>query len=163
MAIPAWRVLPGAPGRLGGDALSGPPARRHQLARTLLPERFERQSAAVPEVVPAIRRNLSAYAGALGARPGLVDAVALAASEAMTSSIRHAYTRQLPGPLRVAAYAEGGQLVVIVEDEGARAPAREVDEDDGYGLAIISKLADELAIDEWADRPGTRVTMRFRL
>lgn len=145
------------------DALRRPFARGNQLARTSLPERFERQSAAVPEVVPAIRRNLSAYAAVLGAPPAIVDAVALAASEAMTSSIRHAYARQLPGPLRVAAYAEEGHLVVIVEDEGTRRPLGEPDVDDGYGLEIIAELAHELAINERSDRPGTRVTMRFRL
>lgn len=145
------------------DALNRPPARRQQLARASLPERFERQSAAVPEVVPAIRRNLSAYAGALGARPATVDAVALAVSEAMTSSIRHAYRHQLPGPLRVAAYAEVGELVVIVEDDGVREPAGPLDQNDGYGFAIIGELADGLEIDERADGHGTRVTMRFRL
>ncbi|MDA8289430.1 MAG: hypothetical protein M0014_13465, partial [Actinomycetota bacterium] len=71
----------------------------------------------------------SAYA-VRGAAPAAVDGVALVASEAMTSSIRHASMRQLPGPLGVAAFGEDGRAAAIVEGDGAcqrtREPAKDV-------------------------------------
>ncbi|MDA8289020.1 MAG: hypothetical protein M0014_11350, partial [Actinomycetota bacterium] len=100
------------------------------MPRTSLLERFERKSSAVPGALPTRRRKLSAYA-VRGAAPAAVDGVALVASEAMTSSIRHASMRQLPGPLGVTAFGEDGQPAAIVEGDGACQRTREAAKDVG--------------------------------
>jgi serine/threonine-protein kinase RsbW len=92
-------------------------------------------------------------------------AVALAASEALTNAVVHAYRhRETPHPedrvnVRVTADADG--VWVSVTDEGVGMSPREDSPGLGLGLHVIQNLTDQLMIVQ--GEPGTRVHMRFSL
>ena len=84
------------------------------------------------------------------------------------------------GVVRLSAFAEQGQALVIVEDSGPGIPAAErarvfdrfyrlpgsSAEGSGLGLAIVRQVADahgaQVALDDGADGKGLRVTVRFK-
>jgi anti-sigma regulatory factor (Ser/Thr protein kinase) len=106
--------------------------------------------------VPRARQALTQLA------PGAkVDAVGLAASEALTNVVAHAYGER-PGSIHVIAAIRSDELSVLIADDdfglhpGLERPGM------GLGLALIAHAADELAI---AKRfaGGTELRMCFRL
>jgi len=84
------------------------------------------------------------------------------------------------GVVRLSAFAEQGEALVIVEDSGPGIPAAErarvfdrfyrlpgsSAEGSGLGLAIVRQVADahgaQVALDDGADGKGLRVTVRFK-
>ena len=87
----------------------------------------------------------------------------LAATEACTNAVLHAYPDG-SGPMEVQVdTAEGEDLVVVVRDHGRGPPSGDVLDDDheGYGLSLIEAVSDELRLDP-VEGGGTAVRMRFR-
>jgi serine/threonine-protein kinase RsbW len=117
-----------------------------------------------PTVVRTLRRELVEYARLLGASDETRDAIALAASEALTNAVQHAYVGQKPGPIDVQARLEPpDQLIVLVSDEG-RGPIPRADSPGlGLGLGVMAQTADEFSISNRHGARGTVVTLRFSL
>jgi anti-sigma regulatory factor (Ser/Thr protein kinase) len=123
---------------------------------------FERlgawQVSAVPSCVPRLRRALRATIAGRGFDE---DAVALAATEAVTNVVRHAY-QTLGGSVMLTAMASADELVVVVVDEGLGLRSltlRSHPKSLGMGLALIRELCAHVRIDP--THTGTTLTMRF--
>ena len=125
------------------------------------PRSFSDVRAAAPESVPALRHALVEYARAAGADRDQCEAVRLAISEAVTNVVLHAYG-ELGGPVHIAASIAGGQLWVIVADDGRgiNAPSRRPGL--GQGLALIGAVSDSIAILRRSSG-GTELRLRFAL
>jgi anti-sigma regulatory factor (Ser/Thr protein kinase) len=107
--------------------------------------------------VPVLRRALLATIAGRGFDE---DSVALAASEAITNVVRHAY--QAPGgTVMLIATASADELVVVVADEGigARSLTLQSGPNVGIGLAVIGELCADVHIEP--THAGTTITMRF--
>jgi serine/threonine-protein kinase RsbW len=123
---------------------------------------FERlgawQASAVPSSVTELRRALRATINGRGFDE---DSVGLAATEAITNVVQHAY--QPPGGLvTLTATASAEELVVVVADEGIGMRGLTLQSDPkgrGMGLALIRELCAHVRIDP--THAGTILTMRF--
>jgi serine/threonine-protein kinase RsbW len=105
--------------------------------------RFQDRYPAVPESVAAVRSALERFARRYRLPPKTIDAVALAASEAATNVVVHAYRdANAPGEIEVAAALAADELWVIVTDAGSGLRPRNDSPGLGLGLAIIAQAAD---------------------
>jgi anti-sigma regulatory factor (Ser/Thr protein kinase) len=124
---------------------------------------LDRTFPAQPESVRALRNEVAKYARACGIAEPTVAAAALAASEAATNVIVHAYTEQSDtGAIEVVAALAGGELWVIVADTGSGLQPRRDSPGLGLGLAIIARVADGVDLVE-SSEGGLEVRMRFAL
>jgi anti-sigma regulatory factor (Ser/Thr protein kinase) len=116
---------------------------------------------ATPESVPVARRDLARFASDAGAGDDQVEAVRLAASEAITNIVLHAYDDRV-GEVHVDADVRTGELVVQIADDGTGMQPRFAKAGLGLGLALIAHASDQLDI---VKRPegGTELRMRFSL
>ena len=110
--------------------------------------------------VRAIRRSISVFAEANGARGDGLAAIELAVSEAVANVVVHAYPDE-PGEVRVAADVENGELELVVVDDGEGfrpGPAPGL----GLGLGLMRQGATAFEV---RDRPlgGVEVWLRFAL
>jgi anti-sigma regulatory factor (Ser/Thr protein kinase) len=116
------------------------------------------QVSAVPRSVPELRRALRATIAGRGFDE---DAVALAATEAVTNAVRHAY--QAPGgSVSLTATTSVDELIVVVADEGVGIRGLTLQTDPkivGMGLALIRELCAHVRVDP--THAGTTLTMRF--
>jgi anti-sigma regulatory factor (Ser/Thr protein kinase) len=108
--------------------------------------------------VPQLRRALRDKIAGRGFDDAAIE---LAATEAITNVVRHAYRRSGPVTLTVEASAE--EVLVIVADEGtwARKATTRKDPSPGLGLALIHELCTNARIEP--TNAGTTVTMRFTI
>jgi stage II sporulation protein AB (anti-sigma F factor) len=116
---------------------------------------------ASPSSVAAGRSRLADFAATAGATPSQVDAVRLAASEAMTNSVLHAY-RGGPGLIYVSAAVASGELWILISDDGCGLTPRADRPGLGLGLGLISQVSDDFAVVSRATG-GTEVRIRFNL
>ncbi|MGH2926734.1 MAG: ATP-binding protein, partial [Solirubrobacteraceae bacterium] len=116
---------------------------------------------AVPGSIGLARRAVTALAAEAGAGTELVERVRLACSEALTNAVRHAYDAG-EGQIHVTAAVAGGELCVLVSDEGEGFRPHLRRGGLGLGLALIARMCDELQIVNRAPR-GTDVLMWFKL
>jgi anti-sigma regulatory factor (Ser/Thr protein kinase) len=122
-------------------------------------QRLLRSVPATPEQVATVRRAISAFAQANGASDETVQAVALAASEAATNVVIHAYRhRPEPGPLIAEAFLEDDEIVVLVCDEGRGMKPRPDSPGAGLGLPIIAQMAHRFEV---SDRHGNGVALQM--
>jgi anti-sigma regulatory factor (Ser/Thr protein kinase) len=117
---------------------------------------------AVPETVPLARRALTDVAAAAGAGGERLEEIRLAVSEALTNAVVHAYRGDEPGHFHMTAAVAGGELWVLVSDDGRGLHAWNDSRGLGIGLSLISGLSDDFAIVTRASG-GTEVQMRFDL
>lgn len=122
-----------------------------------LNETFE----ASPRSIADGRAKLADFAAKAGATPSQVDAVRLAASEAMTNSVLHAY-RGGPGLIYLNAAVASGELWILVSDDGCGLRPRADRPGLGLGLGLISEVSDDFAVVSRATG-GTEVRIRFNL
>ncbi len=122
-----------------------------------LNETFESSPSAVAEA----RSRLAGFAADAGATPSQVDAVRLAASEAMTNCVLHAYGNE-PGSIHVNAAVVSGELWILISDDGRGLAPRADRSGLGVGLGLISQVSDDFAIVSRAGG-GTEVRIRFNL
>ena len=123
---------------------------------------FERLGAwhvsAVPSSVPKLRRALLATIAGRGFDE---DAVGLAATEAITNVVQHAY-QAAGGLVTLAATASADELVVVVADEGIGMRSLTLQSEPkgrGMGLALIRELCANVRIEP--THAGTTLTLRF--
>jgi anti-sigma regulatory factor (Ser/Thr protein kinase) len=118
--------------------------------------------------LPARAENVAVVRHALGGLGDVLDVsdqvladIKLAATEACTNAVVHAYADG-EGPLEVAAYVQGRRLLLVVRDEGRGIAPRTDSPGLGLGLPLMATLTEalELGTDE---RERTEVRMTFRL
>ncbi len=93
----------------------------------------------------------------------MIPDVELAASEAATNVVIHAYSDQeVPGTIDVSAAVAGDELWVIITDIGIGLRPRPDSPGLGLGLAIIAQLADGVDVVRPAEG-GLELRMRFAM
>ena len=124
-------------------------------------EGFSKSYPAVPDSVAGARSALTDFAIAAGADGDRLEAIRLAASEAITNGILHAY-EGARGKIQVTASHVGGELWLFIADDGTGLRPRGPHSGLGLGLALIAQLADEFQIIS-RSTGGTELRMQFRL
>ena len=112
-----------------------------------------------PESVGLVRHMLCALAEALELPSHVCDDLRLAVTEACTNVVRHAY-HEGEGAIDVLARPTADGLHVIVSDHGAGIGPSPDQAGPGFGLSLISSLADRLEIDHEPGQ-GSRLAMWF--
>jgi serine/threonine-protein kinase RsbW len=116
---------------------------------------------AKPSSVAAARTALGEFAEDAGATDEQIDAVRLAASEAVTNAVLHAY-RGGTGEIQVTAALAERELWILVADEGPGMQPRADRPGLGLGLGVISQVCDDMAIVPRSSG-GTEVRILFKL
>jgi serine/threonine-protein kinase RsbW len=116
---------------------------------------------AVPASVPVARMVLADFAAAAGADSEQIDAIRLAASEALTNVVLHAY-EGAAGPIHISAARTSEELWILIADDGDGLRVRTDSPGLGVGLSVIAHLSDDFSL---VNRScgGTEVRMRFGL
>jgi serine/threonine-protein kinase RsbW len=113
------------------------------------------------ENVAVVRHVLGAFAEAMQLPPELVEDIRLAATEACTNVVRHAYREGEDGPIDVLIQPDGDRLELVVSDRGqGLGPSADVG-GPGLGLPLIAALADSVDLRELPVH-GSRIAMSFR-
>lgn len=135
----------------------------YPLVRMLIPgETFSESYPAIPDSVAAARNALSSFAQEAGADREQMEAVRLAASEAVTNAVMHAYGKGQKGAVQVSASYIENELWLLVADAGNGLRPRANSPGLGLGLALIAQLADEFQILSRGSG-GTELRLRFKL
>lgn len=116
---------------------------------------------AKPSVVAVARAAVAEFAANAGATDAQIDNIRLAASEAVTNVVLHAY-RGEPGQIQVTAALAGRELWILVADEGGGMQPRADRPGLGLGLGLISQVCDDMAIVPRSSG-GTEVRILFTL
>jgi anti-sigma regulatory factor (Ser/Thr protein kinase) len=116
---------------------------------------------ATPASVREGRDAVVALAAAAGGSREQLEAIRLACSEALTNVVVHAYPGAA-GQLHVSAGVVRGELWVLVADDGCGLRAHSDGPGLGFGLKLIAKSTDGLAIVKRSSG-GTELRMRFNL
>jgi anti-sigma regulatory factor (Ser/Thr protein kinase) len=124
-------------------------------------ETLHRFYVAVPTSISLAREALGRFAADAGASPGECERIRLAASEALTNVVEHAYTRP-DGEIEVLAAVTGGDLSVLVADRGHGLRGGERSDGLGLGLALMHVSCDALTLAQRSGG-GLEVEMRFAL
>ncbi len=128
---------------------------------TVAGKTFNENYPADPASVPVARDALTEFAAVAGATPEQIDAIRLAASEAITNSVLHAYPGG-DGRVHVTAALVSDELWVLVGDDGCGMRARSDSPGLGLGLGLISQECDDFTVLARGSG-GTEVRMRFDL
>jgi serine/threonine-protein kinase RsbW len=115
---------------------------------------------AIPGSVPRLRRKLLEAISGCGFDE---DAVGLAATEALTNAVRHAYPGS-QGAVTLSVKRSTDRLTVVVADEGVGARSFTArsgcgDRSTGMGLPLLHRLCASVRVDP--GHSGTTVTMAF--
>jgi serine/threonine-protein kinase RsbW len=116
---------------------------------------------AEPKSVPRARSRVAAFAASAGAGRAQVDSVRLAVSEAVTNAVVHGY-RGAPGRVHITAEVRGGELRIVVRDEGTGMRPMTDRPGLGLGLGLIAQVSDDMTILPGPEA-GTELRMRFEL
>jgi serine/threonine-protein kinase RsbW len=111
-----------------------------------------------PPGVGELRRAVADVARRIGMRDREVDAVELAASEAASNAVVHAY-RDHSGRLRLQAGVEDGELHVVIADEGPGLAPRTDSPGLGLGLPIMAHVSNRFEI--VSGPGGTEIHLAF--
>ena len=117
---------------------------------------------AVADSVADARNALTEFAVAAGARGERLEAIRLAASEAVTNAVLHAYEGGRRGVIQLSASYVHGEFWLLIADDGTGLRPRGPHSGLGLGLALIAQLADEFQILS-RSTGGTELRMQFRL
>jgi serine/threonine-protein kinase RsbW len=117
---------------------------------------------AIPEAVADARKALTDFARDAGADSDRLEAIRLAASEAVTNAVMHAYDGDQKGAVQVSASYVENELWLLVGDSGNGLRPRSNSPGLGLGLALIAQLADEFQIISRGSG-GTELRLRFKL
>ena len=167
-------------GTLAPSPAKAPASRRRagtRLGRYALPVSRPRRGAALQrrvsfhETYPAVAQSVSAIRAALtqfldAHRVGreTIESVKLAASEAATNVVIHAYRdRDTSGEIEVASWIGNEHVHIVIADHGSGLSAR-LDSPGlglGLGLAIVARVTDGL--DLLRQENGFEIRMRFSL
>jgi anti-sigma regulatory factor (Ser/Thr protein kinase) len=121
------------------------------------PLSLRRRLPATVESVSAARHAVRRFATGLEVD---VDAIALAVSEAVANVVTHAYEEGAGGVVDLSVTASPSEVAVVVRDRGHGLQATRPSRGAGFGIEIIRRLAQHVALE---DSPsGVALTMRFR-
>jgi anti-sigma regulatory factor (Ser/Thr protein kinase) len=112
-----------------------------------------------PPGVGELRRAVAEIARRAGMPDADVDAVRLAASEAASNAVIHAY-RDRVGELRIRARVDDGELHLVIADEGDGLAPRTDSPGLGLGLPIMAHVTERFEIVSGPD--GTEIHLAFR-
>jgi anti-sigma regulatory factor (Ser/Thr protein kinase) len=115
------------------------------------------QLPATVESVAAARHTVRRFASELEVD---VDGIVLAVSEAVANVVSHAYDADAPGVVELAATASPYEVAVVVRDHGRGLGGDRPSAGAGYGIEIIRRLAQHVALED--SKRGLALTMRFR-
>jgi anti-sigma regulatory factor (Ser/Thr protein kinase) len=118
---------------------------------------LQEQLPATVESVAAARSAVRRFASHLEVD---VDGMVLAVSEAVANVVSHAYDVDAPGVIELAATASPYEVAVVVRDHGRGLRGGKRSAGAGYGIEIIRRLAQHVALDD--SGRGVALTMRFR-
>jgi anti-sigma regulatory factor (Ser/Thr protein kinase) len=125
------------------------------------PQDLQLSYPAVPESVRAARRALTRFAVQAGASTEQVEAVRLAASEALTNAVKHAYPDG-GGSVHITTAIACGERCVLIADDGCGIRPHASGGGLGVGLLLIASLCHELQIVKRSSG-GTALWLWFRL
>ncbi|HWH45949.1 MAG TPA: ATP-binding protein [Thermoleophilaceae bacterium] len=111
--------------------------------------------------VAVIRQFVGGMAEALGIHPAGAEDVKLAATEAATNALMHAWPDGEVGRIEVVLLRDSGGVVLTISDDGTGVTGEGHDAEIGFGLSLIRAVADDVDVRE-AKGGGTRVEARFR-
>ena len=114
-----------------------------------------------PNSVPAARQALARFAARAGANREQIEAIRLAASEALTNVVLHAYP-DAPGSVHVTAAVARDELCLVIADDGCGIRPHTGRGGLGLGLVLIASLCDELQIVRRSSS-GTALCLWFKL
>jgi anti-sigma regulatory factor (Ser/Thr protein kinase) len=118
---------------------------------------LQEQLPATVASVAAARHAVRRYAAGLEVD---VDGMALAVSEAVANAVTHAYDEDPAGVIELSGNATPYEVTLVVRDHGCGLGGEQRGQSNGYGIEIIRRLAQHVALD---DSPrGVELTMRFR-
>jgi anti-sigma regulatory factor (Ser/Thr protein kinase) len=123
------------------------------------PPNLKRSYPALASSVAEARRAIRRFATNAGVAREKVDEITLAASEAITNAVRFAYPARL-GHIHVTAWMAGGELWLLVTDNGCGLHAGVDGGGLGLGLGLISQLTDGFSVVERSSG-GTELRLRF--
>jgi anti-sigma regulatory factor (Ser/Thr protein kinase) len=124
---------------------------------------FTQSYPAVPDSVAEARGSLTDFALAVGVDGERLEAIRLAASEAITNAVIHAYEGRGPGgSIQLNASYVDGEFWLLIGDDGTGLRPRGPHSGLGLGLALIAQLADEFQILS-RSTGGTELRMQFKL
>lgn len=127
-------------------------------ARSAFHSRYARSFPARAEEVAAIRDDMTAIAHDCGLSRQATGDVRLVVSEAVTNVVRHAYP-DADGQVRVEAYWQRDELLIIVSDDGHGMKPRSDSPGCGLGLGVIAALCSRTEIT--SEGTGTEIKMVF--
>ncbi|HWI07593.1 MAG TPA: ATP-binding protein [Solirubrobacteraceae bacterium] len=132
--------------------------------QTSCSSRLEHCLPALPASIGPLRRALTAYAASNGATARQCEDIALAASEALSNVVVHAYVgHDNPGDIRVGAWSDGDEMHVAVCDDGIGMTPRVDSPGLGLGLAIIGRVCDRIRLESDDSACGVCVLMTFAI
>jgi len=111
-----------------------------------------------PPGVGELRRAVAEIARRCGLSDKGVDAARLAASEAASNAVVHAY-REHPGDLRLQASVEDDELHVVIADTGGGLTPRTDSPGMGLGLPLMAHVSGRFEIVSGPD--GTEIHLAF--
>jgi serine/threonine-protein kinase RsbW len=117
---------------------------------------------AVPDSIAVIRQTVSGICEALGADARALGDIKLAATEACTNVVLHAYNGTGEGTIEIDAYTAEDELRLLVRDHGAGMTPAPLAAGLGLGLPLIAALTSSLTITE-PEAGGTEISMTFSL
>lgn len=117
--------------------------------------------AAVPGSVRLIRQRLRAIAAALGASEKQQEDVCLAASEAATNAVEHAYGEP-GGEIHVAAALAGDAMEVEIADDGRGLGGSTRSHGLKCGLAVMVACSERFSLEQ-RSTGGVLVQLRFAI
>jgi anti-sigma regulatory factor (Ser/Thr protein kinase) len=123
------------------------------------PSNLKRSYPAIASSVADARRAIKRFALNAGVGRERADEICLAASEAITNAVRFAYPAR-DGHIHVTAWLAGGELWVLVADNGCGLHAGGDSHGLGLGLGLISQLTDGFSVVERSSG-GTELRLRF--
>lgn len=122
-----------------------------------------------PELLGEVRRKLTEYATQAGMVETQADGLVLAADEALTNIIRHAYEGATDQPIDIYIDSDGTELHLTLRDYGNPVPRemiRSRDLDDvrpgGLGVHIMTTCMDSVEF-QHPDEGGTKLVMSKRI
>jgi anti-sigma regulatory factor (Ser/Thr protein kinase) len=123
------------------------------------PPNLKRSYPAIASSVAEARRSIKRFALSAGVNQDRVEEICLAASEAITNVVRFAYPARI-GHIHLTAWLAGGELWVLVADNGCGLHAGADSDGLGLGLGLISQLTDGFSVVERSSG-GTELRLRF--
>jgi len=118
-----------------------------------------RSYAAVPDSVSYARHDIALVAAQAGASREELERISLAASEAVTNVVEHAYPHA-GGEVEVFAALAGDEFALLVSDRGAGFRRDHRSEGLGMGLALMCTACDAVT---FAARSGGGIEVRLRV